>query len=31
MKVRCEYCQSEINDFDEKCPKKKEPLVFIKT
>ena len=20
MKVRCEYCQSEINDFDEKCP-----------
>ena len=20
MKVRCEYCQSEINDYDEKCP-----------
>ncbi len=20
MKVKCEYCQSEINDYDEKCP-----------
>ena len=20
MKIKCEYCQSEINDYDEKCP-----------